>query len=164
MTGLWAKPGVPHKGWQCVDVYDVRADGASAEEAEYATCEMCGQERIRFVHIVEHNDFPGQLRVGCICTEKLSGDYVNPRSQENRLRRKASRKGRWLTRKWRTSAKGNEFITAEGSNLTVFPDTFRPGMWKYCIDGQYGRQSYQSSDQAKLALFEEFWRASQDEF
>ena len=161
MTGLWSKPGVPHKGWLCVDVYDVRADGASAEEADYATCEMCGQERIRFVHVVEHEVFPGQLSVGCICAEKLSGDYVNPRSQEAKLKRKSSRKGKWLTRKWRSSAKGNEYINVDWYNLGVVPDKYRPGMWKYRIDDQFGMKSYQTSDQAKLALFEEFWRVSQ---
>lgn len=144
-----------------MDVYDVRADGASADEANYATCEMCGKERIRFVHIVEHDGFSGQLSVGCICAEKLSGDYVNPRSIEAVLKKKASRKGNWLTRQWRSSAKGNEFINVDGYNLGVLPNQFRPGTWKYRIDDQFSKQSYPSSDHAKMALFEEFWKVSQ---
>ena len=38
----WDQPGVPHKGWHCVDVVDLRADGESADETDYATCQMCG--------------------------------------------------------------------------------------------------------------------------
>lgn len=40
----WDQPGVPHKGWHCVDVVDLRADGESADETDYATCQMCGNE------------------------------------------------------------------------------------------------------------------------
>lgn len=163
MTGLWAKPGVPHKGWLCVDVYDVLANGASAEEADYPTCEMCGKEKIRYVHVVEHNNFPRRLSVGCVCAEKLSGDCVNPRRQEAKLKRKASRKGKWLTRKWSSSKAGNEYIKTDGHYLVVFPDNYRSGMWKYRIDNQLGSKSYQTSEQAKLALFEEFWRVLQDD-
>lgn len=144
-----------------MDVYDVSPEGASAEETDYATCEMCGQERVRFVHVVEHDDYPGKLNVGCVCAEKMSGDYVNPRHQEAKLKSKAIRKGKWLTRKWRSSKSGNEFINVGEYNLTVFPDQFRPGKWKYKVDNHFSPQSYQTSDQAKLALFEEFWRVSQ---
>ena len=27
----WNQPGVPHKGWQCVDVVDLRAEGETAD-------------------------------------------------------------------------------------------------------------------------------------
>lgn len=47
----WDQRGVPHKGWHCVDVVDLRADGESADDTDYATCQMCGNEKIRYVHI-----------------------------------------------------------------------------------------------------------------
>ena len=56
----WDQPGVPHKGWHCVDVVDLRADGESADETDYATCQMCGNEKIRYVHIMEHQLFKPQ--------------------------------------------------------------------------------------------------------
>lgn len=34
----WDQPGVPHKGWHCLDVVDLRADGGPADETDYATC------------------------------------------------------------------------------------------------------------------------------
>lgn len=48
----WDQPGVPHKGWHCVDVVDLRADGGPADEIDYATCQMCGNEKIRYVHVM----------------------------------------------------------------------------------------------------------------
>ena len=72
----WDQPGVPHKGWHCVDVVDLRADGESADETDYATCQMCGNEKIRYVHIMEHPDLDENFEVGCVCAEKMSDDYV----------------------------------------------------------------------------------------
>ena len=71
----WDQPGVPHKGWRCVDVVDLRADGESADETDYATCQMCCNEKIRYVHIMEHPDLDENFEVGCVCAEKMSDDY-----------------------------------------------------------------------------------------
>ncbi|MBD2180042.1 hypothetical protein H6S82_12640 [Planktothrix sp. FACHB-1355] len=162
MTGLWSQPEIPHKGWRCITVIDVREDGSSPEETDYATCEMCGNERIRFVHILEHDDFDGQLEVGCVCAEKLSDDYINPRLQENKLKNKAARKAKWLTRKWRISDKGNHFLNIDGYNLGVFPNKFNPGHWKYRIGSKFSKSSFLSIKEAKLALFDEFWQLTQE--
>ena len=53
---------------------------------------MCGRERIRFVHIMRHPDYPDELRVGCVCAEKMSDDYVNPRRAEDTLKKRAVRR------------------------------------------------------------------------
>jgi hypothetical protein len=66
----WDQPNIPHKGWTCVDVIDLRSGEASSKEADYATCEMCGNERIRYVHIMEHAALEGNLSVGCVCAER----------------------------------------------------------------------------------------------
>jgi hypothetical protein len=58
------QPGVPHKGWHCVDVVDLRADGEPADETDYATCQMCGNEKIRYVHIMEHPDLDETSKSG----------------------------------------------------------------------------------------------------
>lgn len=162
MTSVWNQLGLPHKGWRCVEVIDLRDDENSPEETDYATCEMCGNERIRFVHILEHDDFEAQLKVGCVCAENLTEDYINPRSHENKLKNKANRKAKWLTRKWRVSSQGNKFLNIDGHNLCVFLDKFRSGHWKYKIDKKFSKNSYTSITEAKLALFEEFWRLTQE--
>ena len=58
---------------------DIREDGQSVEETEYETCTMCNNERIRFVYIVSHKDFREVLKVACVCAEKMTNDYVNPK-------------------------------------------------------------------------------------
>jgi hypothetical protein len=46
MSGLWSEPNVPHKGWTCLEVEDLRvAEG---------TCEMCTREAIRYVHHMQN--------------------------------------------------------------------------------------------------------------
>lgn len=158
---LWSQSGVPHRGWQCIDVIDLRPHGQRAEDTVYAACEMCGNEPIRFVHVMRHDDYAGQLEVGCVCAEKMSDDYIGPRRREAELRNKAARKSKWLSRKWRTSAKGNHFLNVDGCNLVVFPNKFRPGKWGYGIDGEFSRDAFDFQEEAKLALFEEFRELTQ---
>lgn len=162
MTGnRWDDPGVRHKGWRCVDVVDLRADGGPADEADHATCEMCGHEKIRYVHVMEHPDVDDQLKVGCICAEKMSDDYTGPKAREGRLRNRAVRRTRWLTRKWKRSAKGNSFLNVEGYNLVVYPT--RTNRWGYNIGSRFGPKTYPTRDEAKLALFDDFWIQTQDD-
>ena len=127
----WDQPGVPHKGWHCVDVVDLRADGESADETDYATCQMCGNEKIRYVHIMEHPDLDENFDVGCVCAEKMSGDYEGPKRREAKLRNRAARRTRWLQRKWRVSAKGNSSLNVDGHNLGVHMNKFK--RWGYRI-------------------------------
>lgn len=154
MSGLWDQPGVPHKGWRCVGVDDL-------EEA-IETCEMCGKENIRYVHYMEHGDH-GSLSVGCVCAEKMSDDYVNPRKREKVLRNRASRKSRWLSRKWRVSRSGNTYINVEGHNIVVF--VFKQGRHAgrrgFRMGGEWSQKGYETEDEAKLAAFDAFWAKTQ---
>lgn len=104
-----------------MDVVDLRADGESADETDYATCQMCGNEKICYVHVMEHPDLDENFDVGCVCAEKMSDDYEGPKRREAKLRNRAVRRTRWLQRKWRVSAKGNSFLNVDGHNLGVHP-------------------------------------------
>lgn len=73
----------------------------STEEIPYEQYEMCGNERIRFVHLMQHPDYPHELRVGCVCAEKMSDDYVNPRKAEDTLRKRTSRRKNFNNKEWR---------------------------------------------------------------
>ncbi len=94
----WNQPGIPHKGWVLEDVIDVRENGETEWETDYESCMMCGNEKIRFVHIVSHPEVDDDFRVGCICAEKMTGDYVNPKEKEKQLRNRANRRGTWVKR------------------------------------------------------------------
>lgn len=96
----WKKDGVPPKGWACINVIDIKENMGAFDSIEYEQCEMCGNEKIRFVHIMKHPQYPKTLRVGCVCAEKMSGDYVNPRRNEESLRKRAMRKSNFEKREW----------------------------------------------------------------
>lgn len=150
MTGKWSIPGVPHKGWNCVSVED--------REAPDAICEMCKVQEIRYVHHMEHPDYPETLAVGCVCAEKMEGDYEAPRRREHNLRNAAQRRIRWLSRKWKTSRKGNPYLNVDGMNITVFCRA--DGSWGGKIGDRLtaksitSRRRYPTEDQAKLAAFD----------
>jgi len=68
--GLWDKEGVPHKGWKCVGMIDLGEDAddmdiEARKDELYEECEMCSQEGVRYVHVMQHPDYPYELRVDC---------------------------------------------------------------------------------------------------
>jgi hypothetical protein len=75
----WSRPGVPHRGWTCVDVEDL------GEPDE--VCEMCQTAEIRYVHIMQHPDWEGELRVGCVCAGRMEEDYKRAEAREAELKR-----------------------------------------------------------------------------
>jgi len=48
--GKWSMPGFPHSGWTCIDIENLGAPDA--------ICEMCERQDIRYVHAMEHPDYP----------------------------------------------------------------------------------------------------------
>lgn len=156
----WNAVGLPHKGWVCIDVIDLRADGDSVDDTEYAICQMCGNEKIRFVHVMTHPEQDENIEVGCVCAEKMSEDYIGPRHRETKLRNRAARRTRWLQRTWRRSTRGNCFLNLQGINLVVYGT--RANRWGYKIGGRFSVKTYATENEAKLALFDDFWAVTQD--
>lgn len=157
----WDQIGIPHKGWCCIDCIDVIGDDKLANETDYATCQMCGNEKIRYVHIMEHAEFGEQLEVGCICAVKMSGDYNTPKQREKLLKSRTARRDHWLKRKWRISrSKGNSYLNIKEHNkkynLVVFYYKSKK-RWGYEINKVYGQDTYATIDDAKLALFDDFY-------
>ena len=88
----WDNPGIPHKGWTLIGYEDIREDALDDEDFEYETCEMCHNERIRYVHILTHPDYNGEIRVGCDCACKMTDDYVSHPEHERQMRNRAARR------------------------------------------------------------------------
>lgn len=63
----------------------------------------------------------------------------------------------FLTRKWRRSAKGNQFLTLQAITVVVFPGW--AGTWYYQVAGEYSLQGYPSERDVKLAAFDAFQAA-----
>ncbi len=152
MGNHWNQQGIPHKGWSLEDVFDVREDGQEEWETDYETCMMCGNEKIRYVHIVSHPNVADTFRVGCVCAEKMTNDYINPRQREKELRNKTSRRINWSKKEWKRSKHGNWFLQLNDHHLLIYKDK-RFNKFKVKIDEIFGKKSFDNLDQAKLAVF-----------
>ncbi len=143
--------GFPHKGWKWVDVRDSRDnDGLSYEG--YPCCEFCDQTQIRYVHILEHPNFPDIVEVGCDCAEQLTEDYTNPHSRERNLRNRASRLAKFPDRKaWKVSPKGNLWINYEDHHIIVIQTS--KGIYLR-IDDRLGKIKYGTIREAQLKAFD----------
>ena len=105
----------PETGWTCADHEDL---GRVA-----AICQWCKTQPIRYVHTMTHPDFPGQLKVGCKCAAYMSNDREGAERRDRDAKSAASRRERWLDRKWKVSANGNEYLTTvDGFRVTVFSE------------------------------------------
>lgn len=146
---LWNQPGVPQKGWIAIDCYDL------GEGGPYDQCGMCGKEEIRYVHLLEHLDYPGHLQVGSTCAVKLVNDY-DVRCRDQRMRNLAARRRRWTSRKWRKVGNGGLALRVRGWKLVVVPDTLLPGRWRYSVRGEVQPGLFGSATEAQLAMFDAF--------
>jgi hypothetical protein len=148
--GLWSQPGVPHKGWRCVDSYDRGEDCLD-------TCEMCQSADVRYVHVMEHENYDGALHVGCVCAGHMSEDLTGARRRETGLKNRLKRRAKWLHRKWRQSRKGNAYLRAKGCVVTVFHQRHGFG-WLVERGGlkEFSKIVYADPSEARLGAFECF--------
>ena len=120
---------------------------------------MCESKTIRYVHYMEHPDYPDKLGVGCVCAGRMGEDYASPKRRERNLKSARRRRNNWLDRKWMTSGKGNPYLNTDGFNVVVYEYGDK---WYYRIKDRsaskqvslYGACAYDTMDQAKLAAFD----------
>lgn len=96
----WSQEGIPHKGWRYVDVEDIFEGLSGDDERVYEQCQMCRNERIRYVHILTHPEFDSEIRVGCDCAAKMTDNYVNPQQRERDLKNRLNRKKNFAKQDW----------------------------------------------------------------
>jgi hypothetical protein len=122
-----------------------------------------GLERLnnmRYVHIMGHPDYEGQLKVGCICAGKMENDYMAPRKRENDLRNRHKRMMNFLRREWEYRSNGNMVLKYKGQYITIMPSKFnlchygviygRSSIWSY------REKKINNIETAKLAAFNVF--------
>jgi len=156
----WNKADVPHKGWKHIGIEDLGEDVYPGEEIRYEQCEMCGNEKIRYVHILTHPEFDGELRVGCDCASNLINDYVNPREQERNYRNRTNRRTTFLRQEWtRKPETGNYSLRYKGEYITIMKSKYGVG-WGVIFRGvqrwEHGGRKIRDIETAKLAAFDLF--------
>ena len=147
--GKWSQEGVPHKGWECVEIEDLGSQDA--------TCEMCESQQIRYAHHMEHPDYPETLIVGCVCAGHMEQDLVGAKRRDKKMRARARTRTNWLKRKWKVSQKGNPWISANGYRVVIRRKQNRWTATIAATDDSYVhhlRRTFQTSDHAKLAAFD----------
>lgn len=149
----WSDPDVPHKGWTCVDFEDMGELSG--------VCGMCENQEIRYVHYMQHLQYSGLIGAGCDCAAKISDEYDTAlearKSRERAANRRSKRRAAWLTKNWKTSAKGNLYLKADGFVITVFR---KDGYWNAIIHDnmtekkRFSQRTFKTEDEAKLAAFD----------
>ncbi|MFR7918790.1 MAG: hypothetical protein ACLU4L_05395 [Anaerostipes sp.] len=156
----WNKVDLPHKGWTEIGMEDLGENTEFGEEIEYEQCEMCGNEKIRYVHIMKHPDVDGELHVGCICASKMTDDYVNPEKRERDLRNRSNRRKNFMKQRWNVHPRsGNYVLRYKGENITIMRSKYGQG-WGVIFRGEnqwqyHGRKIYDLNT-AKLVAFNLF--------
>jgi hypothetical protein len=152
MANYWKQPGVPRKGWTLLDVIDIREDGQSESDTDYETCMMCGNEKIRYVHVVEHSEVSSEFRVGCSCAEKMTEDYVNPARREKEIRNRSSRLLNWTKKQWKKSKNGTYYLKIEERLLLIFQDK-KTSKYRVKIGDMFGKKAFAKIEKAKVTVF-----------
>lgn len=139
---------MPHKDWRCVSVQDLREE---APDAPLATCEMCGQESIRYVHTMLHKMRQEPLDVGCVCAEKMAVGY-DVKGAERRLRNRASRRKTFVESGWRAARSGTGNLWRRKNGVMILVGKGQYGFFAK-VGEQFLKGKFASLHAAKVAAF-----------
>ena len=108
--------GAPLERWYCLEVIDVREDDP---EAPLWTCELCGCDRVRFVHVMDNPLYFEPVRVGCICAGIMEGNILAAEERERQMRNRAKRRRNFVKKQWKRSWRGSWSRTYRRKLLTI---------------------------------------------
>lgn len=84
---------------------------------------------------MSHPDYPEILRVGCVCAEKMTDDYITHRDHERELRNRANRRENFLKQEWYQDYKGNYRLNYRGYRLMAMHK--ENGVWGVVLNGKW---------------------------
>jgi len=117
------------------------------------TCQHCPKTGIRFEHELQHKSTGELIRVGCVCAERLTGDFRGPKANEVALKGRL-RKLRVFIEHWRLSAKGNPFRKWDGIAIVLHRSGERWAFsWNEGRGWQRDQRWLKSELEAKKAAF-----------
>ncbi|WP_353065880.1 hypothetical protein [Arcanobacterium hippocoleae] len=115
--------GAPLTGWYCTYLIDVAENSDNT-----ATCELCGCTKVRFIHLMNHKDYPRTFEVGCICAGLMEDDILAAKDRERLARNRHRRRTTFCNKGMQPTRTGNFKITHRAH--TVFINHARtPGTW-----------------------------------
>jgi len=72
--GKWGRADVPHDGWVCTYMYDLKHMPF--------TCGMCETPGVLYSHVMENPKWKGSLWVDCDCAGRMEGDPIEAARRE----------------------------------------------------------------------------------
>jgi hypothetical protein len=72
--GKWGRADVPHDGWVCTYMYDMK-------DMPF-TCGMCETAGVLYMHVMENPKWKGSLHVDCDCAGRMEGDPTEAARRE----------------------------------------------------------------------------------
>ena len=112
---------------------------------------MCGNERIRFIHLVSHPEVARCFKVGCSCAEKMTEDYVTPKRLEKEVRSQQRKSSTWLNKNWRISQNGNLYLNYNDDFLLIYKDK-KSNKYKIKINDYFDPAKFDTTKEAKLEI------------
>lgn len=117
---------------------------------EYTECEMCGNEKIRYVHHMEHEEYPQGLDVGTVCAGNMESDIDGSKSRMRDFKKTLSGKSKWVSKDWKISHKGNLYKIVPGGTCGVYTR----GDFKCWYRDKFPLKSFGNPKEAKEFLYE----------
>jgi hypothetical protein len=102
---------MPRKGWEYVGIED--------HLSPVFTCEMCGNDAVRFEHVLRHAEVDHAVGVGCVCAGHMLEDYERPRRRENDLKARLRAVEAFTSREWRRGRRGGFWKEFRGKGFVV---------------------------------------------
>jgi hypothetical protein len=142
-TILYNKPGIPHKGWTCLN-----PDGDDTGEISHQ-CEMCGTN-IRYLYDMVHPDYPTKLTVGSECTLNMSEDYEQIQIRKKLRTSRRNKLQHFINNGWQL--KFDRWMrTYHGYTVSI---TYTNGHYRYAIFADKRPWHFKTMDEAKRASFD----------
>lgn len=148
--GKWSNPGVPKKGWTCINVEDL---GAPSQR-----CEMCEAVDVRYVQYMSNPRYEGILACGVVCAGHMEENLVSAQAREKTLRSTSGKRTRFPARRgWAVNKNGNPQIKVSGFRVTMFK---QGKYWKGVVHDRMRNKSWFTRDRfedlnpAKMAAFD----------
>jgi hypothetical protein len=138
----------PVSDWYCSGVIDIKED---EPDAPLAQCDVCGCEKIRFIHVMEHDDFCIPLYVGCICAGVMEGDILKAKERDRLMKNRAKRKKNFMSKKWEVLRNGDYLLNYKYNRITIRKNG---SAYSVKVNGQLKRETLNSILSAKYAAFE----------
>ena len=143
--------GAPRDGWFCEEVITM-------PDADFI-CELCDYDRIKYVHVMVHPQWPDKFHVGCVCDGTMSSDLLAAKERDDEAKRREARRRSFMKKQWEEHPAGYMVLPKTRNNITAEKDSFYgKEFYKVSIDGEpyqwWENHRIETLEDAKAVAFE----------